>query len=67
MSRCVGCAWECAAELTAPLGTDARITSTDTTLALSYYGMVRQTTGESWNNTKLVRAGVRPGSACWGA
>lgn len=39
---------------------DARITTSDTNLALTYYGMVKQTTGESWNNTKLILSTATP-------
>lgn len=39
---------------------DARIQSNDTTLSLTYYGMVQQSTGEDWGNTKLVLSTATP-------
>lgn len=39
---------------------DARIASDENALSLTYYGMVRQRTGESWKNAKLVLSTATP-------
>lgn len=39
---------------------DARINSEDTNVSLTYYGMVRQTTTENWQNAKLVLSTATP-------
>lgn len=39
---------------------DARINTRDGRIELSYYGVVRQETGEDWNNVKLSLSTARP-------
>jgi uncharacterized protein (TIGR02231 family) len=39
---------------------DARVVSGDRTVALSYFGVVRQTTGEDWKNVALTLSTARP-------
>ncbi len=39
---------------------DARVSSAEKEVELTYYGMVRQTTGEDWNDVKLTFSTVDP-------
>ncbi len=40
---------------------DARVLSADRAVALSYFGIVRQSTGEDWKNVALTLSTARPG------
>ena len=42
-------------------GYDARVTSGERTVALSYFGNVRQNTGEEWKDVALTLSTARPG------
>ena len=39
---------------------DARVQSAERTVALGYFGLVRQSTGEDWNNVALTLSTARP-------
>jgi len=40
---------------------DARVNSNEKTIALAYYGLVRQNTGEDWKDVALTLSTARPG------
>nr|MBP6507901.1 mucoidy inhibitor MuiA family protein [Opitutaceae bacterium] len=40
---------------------DARVLSSDRAVALGYFGLVRQSTGEDWQNVSLTLSTARPG------
>ncbi|MBS0632648.1 MAG: mucoidy inhibitor MuiA family protein [Verrucomicrobia bacterium] len=42
-------------------GYDARVQSAERTVSLGYFGIVRQNTGEDWNNVALTLSTARPG------
>lgn len=42
------------------MSSDARIASTETVLNLTYYGMIRQSTGEDWKNAQLTLSTATP-------